>query len=323
MKFAVNKYNVETGKWETTGSDTRIITGTILVDRIMAEMFLEHNKSNRPTYKNLVNKYARDMKAGKWYLGNDSIAFDNNKEVLNGQHRLWAIIESETAQEFLVVWGSTKEDQAVMDQGRPRKLHDVAILSGMNIGKFAASVGRYIRRQTIQHIPRQATRAEEVTFLEQHKAVLDLMENIFKPANIKKSERAKIVPTIGNDVASAFARAWLYYGHDIAKRQRVELMAKGLIWQNICEELMAQKNEGDGSFYNLVCKLNSHRDQGQCGRDERYKIAEKAIKLFANNESKDLRSSQEELFPLAIETEARILSKPNIRIVETKELETA
>ena len=321
MNYVINKYNAKTSKWETTESKEKVITGTILVTPSMATAFLENNDQNRPLYQSLINKYSRDMIADNWYLGNDAIAFANNKGVLNGQHRLWAIIESNTSQEFLVVWGSTKEDQEVMDQGRSRQLHDVCILAGIGVGKFASSVGRFIRRQTIQYIPRQATRAEEKDFVINHKKGLNWAEETFKPANIKKQDRAGTVPTIGNDVASAFTRAWLYYQNDPEKRQRVELMAKGLIYQGIYDELNAKRNDGDGAFYNLVCKLNNHRDQGQVGRDERYKLAEKAIMLFVNNECKDLRSSKEELFPLRMEVEAKILMKS--KNSENKELMVA
>lgn len=316
--YTVTRYNVNTKAWETIASKHRAMVELITITPEIAAVLLENNKNNRPINVNHVNNLARDMREGKWTLGDSAIAIGNNKDVYNAQHRLWAIIESQTTQVFIIKWGATKEDQENYDGNiMKRKLHDVAHLKGMKIERFASSVGRYLRRQTIQYIPRKATRSEEVTFLEQHKEALDWTSNVFKPNDVKPKDKAPGSPSIGNDVASAFTRAWLYFAKDAEKRSRVELMAKGLVHASIYSDLMSQRNEGDGSFCQLVSYLASHRDNGQRGRDDRYKKTEKAIYHFVNGEAKTLRSSEEEIYPLKIELEAKVMAR--IKTVSEKE----
>ena len=46
---------------------------------------------------------ARDMKAGHWRLTHQGIAFDPAGVLIDGQHRLWAIVESDTT---LLAWSA-------------------------------------------------------------------------------------------------------------------------------------------------------------------------------------------------------------------------
>lgn len=44
-----------------------------------------------------IQKYAADMKAGKWQVTHQGIAFDSNGFLIDGQNRLWAVVRSHTA----------------------------------------------------------------------------------------------------------------------------------------------------------------------------------------------------------------------------------
>ncbi len=50
--------------------------GKMLVTPEMAKEWLMHNTHNRPVSRTTVEKYARDMKAGKWFYTNQGIGFD-------------------------------------------------------------------------------------------------------------------------------------------------------------------------------------------------------------------------------------------------------
>lgn len=51
-----------------------------------------------------VAKYAADMKAGNWALNGESIIIDENGHLLNGQHRLHAVVKSGVSVKMLVVY---------------------------------------------------------------------------------------------------------------------------------------------------------------------------------------------------------------------------
>jgi len=66
----------------------------ILVTPQIAEQLLSTNYTNRPINKELVEKFKETMKTGKWKLHKPGIELTCDGKLLNGQHRLTAIIES-------------------------------------------------------------------------------------------------------------------------------------------------------------------------------------------------------------------------------------
>ena len=60
----------------------------------MARTYLKSNTHNRPLDAARVSKYAADMRAGRWLVSPETISFDEHGVLLNGQHRLGAIVES-------------------------------------------------------------------------------------------------------------------------------------------------------------------------------------------------------------------------------------
>lgn len=76
----------------------------IKVTPILAKAWLEQNKSNRSLRPQRVNQYARDMKAGKWNLTGQGITFAEDGSLLDGQHRLNAIVVANVSVYMLVVF---------------------------------------------------------------------------------------------------------------------------------------------------------------------------------------------------------------------------
>ena len=69
----------------------------------IAQEWATLNTRNRPVRYAKVAQFARDMKAGRWHMTGDPIQFGISGRLLNGQHRLWACIMSDTAFETVVV----------------------------------------------------------------------------------------------------------------------------------------------------------------------------------------------------------------------------
>jgi hypothetical protein len=97
-------------------------SGKTLVTPEMAKEWLTHNTHNRVVSRAIVEKYARDMKAGRWYYTNQGIGFDVNGVMTDGQHRLLACIMADTPFECLVVWNLPVEAQKVIDAGNKRSV---------------------------------------------------------------------------------------------------------------------------------------------------------------------------------------------------------
>jgi hypothetical protein len=64
-----------------------------LVTPEMAETWLAKNACNqRKLRAGVVERYARDIKAGQWLLTHQGVAFNTRGELIDGQHRLRAIV---------------------------------------------------------------------------------------------------------------------------------------------------------------------------------------------------------------------------------------
>lgn len=95
------------------------------VNPTIATAWLEQNTSNRKLTTTTVTKYTNFMNEGLWHYDASPIRFAKNGRLLDGQHRLWAVIESGTTQEFLVVTGLDERSFITMDTGKKRGFADV------------------------------------------------------------------------------------------------------------------------------------------------------------------------------------------------------
>lgn len=85
-----------------------------------AVRLLEGNKNNRPISDQTVRQYAAEMKAGRWRETGNPINIGADGTLLNGQHRLWAIIESGVTVRFHVIYETDEAAFATFDTGRTR-----------------------------------------------------------------------------------------------------------------------------------------------------------------------------------------------------------
>lgn len=106
-----------------------------------ATALLEMNTNNRRMVNRAVTEYANAMENGDWKFDGAPIRLSDEGVILDGQHRLSAIVASGTTQKMLVIYGLDKETQLVMDTGRKRTLANALSLRGeKESGLLAATV---------------------------------------------------------------------------------------------------------------------------------------------------------------------------------------
>lgn len=104
----------------------------------MAKRWLErHNVGNRPIRPGVVKRYVAMMKAGQWVTSPDGIIFGGGDRLLQGQHRLTAIVKSGVTCRMCVTRGVSNEAFKVLDRGAPRSVADV-----LGINKKLSEVAR-------------------------------------------------------------------------------------------------------------------------------------------------------------------------------------
>lgn len=114
----------------------------------MAETWLKRNFNNRPVSMDTVRAYAREMKRGRWLPVHQGIAFDMEDNLVDGQHRLMAIVMAARPVRLMVTFGlPSKVDGTrmvgmdVVDRGKTRSVADqLKIQHGIGGGSVLAMI---------------------------------------------------------------------------------------------------------------------------------------------------------------------------------------
>jgi hypothetical protein len=101
-----------------------------IITPAVAEEMLKANVHNRDCRKRHVAMLAGAMTRGEWVPNGDAIKFSTEGVLLDGQHRLRAVMESGVHITIPVVRGLPSEAQITMDTHAKRKLSDILKLNG-------------------------------------------------------------------------------------------------------------------------------------------------------------------------------------------------
>lgn len=99
----------------------------------LAKEYLTHNiETNRRINKKRVSSYAKNIIAGAWQLNGEPICFNQNGQLVNGQHRLSAIIQANRSISIVVV-RDIPNDVTIFDRGFVRATYSSLRMSGYGI----------------------------------------------------------------------------------------------------------------------------------------------------------------------------------------------
>lgn len=110
----------------------------------MASDLLKSNTRNRSLSDRRVTEYARDMAAGRFLFNGEAIKVADTGAVLDGQHRLEAIVRSGATVEMLLITGLPEYTQDTMDTGRRRSAGDALTINGVAYGTNLAAIARRV-----------------------------------------------------------------------------------------------------------------------------------------------------------------------------------
>jgi hypothetical protein len=114
-----------------------------LITPEMAAEILERSQFNRAISDKIVNQYARALAELRWFFTGESIIFDGDS-LLDGHHRVKAVIVSRKPTWFIVVRGVQKDAFHFIDHGRPRAFKDTLYILGNPKNQFVASATSYL-----------------------------------------------------------------------------------------------------------------------------------------------------------------------------------
>lgn len=106
------------------------------------------NSRNRPVSQTTVDRYVQEIKAGNWKLNGQPIIFGKSGQLLNGQHRLKAIVQANKSIETAVLFAVDDETFDTIDDGNNRSLADVFAINGETNSALLAPGVRFIWNYT-------------------------------------------------------------------------------------------------------------------------------------------------------------------------------
>lgn len=109
-----------------------------------AQEYYNTSEGNRSIAERVVEKYAMTMKKGEWLLNGIPIVFDNDGHLIDGHHRLLAVIKAGIPVSFSVVRGAVEGSFATFDCGRHRTFGQLLDIKGVkNYNAVASIVSAY------------------------------------------------------------------------------------------------------------------------------------------------------------------------------------
>ncbi|MGL5980389.1 MAG: hypothetical protein ACRCZY_05840, partial [Phocaeicola sp.] len=106
----------------------------------VAREYLKFNNSNRPVRKQTVSFYEKEIRSGKWVLNGQGITFSDGGVLLDGQHRLHAIVKAGIPVQMMVVRNVCGDTFVTIDSGVSRSSSDVLALSNVKNSNSVSSI---------------------------------------------------------------------------------------------------------------------------------------------------------------------------------------
>ncbi len=106
----------------------KIKSEMVLVTPEMARQYLAFNEQNRRVRAGWVNYLAYTIRSGEWKPTHQGIAFSESGRLLDGQHRMLAIVKADIPVNIMVTYGLPDDAFAAIDNGIKRTDGDLTRL---------------------------------------------------------------------------------------------------------------------------------------------------------------------------------------------------
>lgn len=152
----------------------------------VAKRYLLANTRNRKLGRNRVLFYASMMRDGHWKLTHQGIGFDDVGSLIDGQHRLEAVVLSGCTVQMWVARGLAEESKPHIDDGKPRSDADIITMSGYEITKNEVAVAKamwssYVEQQwgyAWSSTPSLCSRETMMKFIDFHAEAMDFSKPV-------------------------------------------------------------------------------------------------------------------------------------------------
>lgn len=166
----------------------------------LAENYLRFNNKNRNIGLKNIDFLVNEMRSGRFIENGESIVFDKNGALKDGQHRLLSIIKSGKSYFIPIVRGVEPIAMATYDTGKNRNASDILLLNGfkntttlaaliINISKYAINKSKSANTNDYSSYSGKMTNQQILEYSElNYDWLKDIIENtapIYKKSNPK------------------------------------------------------------------------------------------------------------------------------------------
>lgn len=152
-----------------------IVAEVVTITPSDATNWLRCNMHNRPVRKRHVEFLAGEIKNGNWQINGQAIVIAEDEQVLDGQHRLLAIIEAGVAIKTMVVYGISAAAFSTIDTGAVRTSADALCLHfseyPQHIVKAVASAVPWVKqleKGSMHKNPKKLSNTEIIAYAKDH-----------------------------------------------------------------------------------------------------------------------------------------------------------
>ena len=145
-------WNDRTGKqggkskwWEALGSPCSNVVLVRLTPDLAQELW-KRNVKNRRFRQALASFYSIEMKAGRWVCNGETIVFDSQGRLIQGQHRIYAVMMSGVTIMVYMVFDVDPAAFMTMDSGSKRSAADQLEVVGHKNATMLAGAATIIHR---------------------------------------------------------------------------------------------------------------------------------------------------------------------------------
>lgn len=254
----------------------------------IATAWLNANEGNRRLDWNYIAQLARDMKAGQFACTHQGIAFDTQGRLIDGQHRLWAILEAEVPVRMRVFYNESPESTIHIDGNHPRRAADRMTL-GRSLGTVRSDELATLRAMLggIAMAAKRRTVYEEMPLLERHREAIHFVHE-----HLPATRPAGIANCM---TRGAVARAWYCISDDHLLERFCEVLRNG-----------ASSGEREHIVVQLRNQLIELRNNSitQAVRQRQYALTTRALSGYVHGETLNiLRPTNCDLFLLPEEVD--------------------
>ncbi len=154
------------------------------IDEAKALEYLTHSDGNRPFHHQYTSILAQKQERGEWQTNGDSIRFDSDGILRDGQHRLKMVIQTGVPIEVVVVRGIDPNAFITIDTGKKRNLADVLAIQGESNPQNLAGSLYWIRRYLIGNMfSSGVTHEQHIAILTRHP---DIRESVAFCSSLSK-----------------------------------------------------------------------------------------------------------------------------------------